>query len=835
MFVVFFTSMLNITNVQAETFTLDVRDFPRSEREGYDKGYSTIDTSLPIFKARFLKSTESGCAYSYDYIDDNGTFNPNSKNFPSIPVSKMSANMINSNGIKTALSIKNQGFRDPFNRRNASCNLEYVRELSIESSPLKNIAEGLYTFELCLEGVCTQVPNIRVKKTPSFDVAYYPSSIPLKEYDFSVPTTKVNIALPNIRLSDIPGLANVMFKRYIGLNGKYSEMYGFNAVPSTTVGGSSPATNYPSYWELQSNTQGSGSIDSYFPNITDELKGYKDGTYEILTCLNRSQADSISAGSYTMKLPKTTDIFCGSVDVKIKNSKGVKVPGGAKVDYDVVTNAPAETSYVFTRNLTVGSTGDDVGRLQTFLMTKGFLRITGSTGYFGALTKNALIAYQLDRKITPANGLFDSNTRSKVSIEYNSTVVGDTSIKKHNLTVIVRNSISEKETVQGVEAPFVQVPGTNMKKATVQIPDKAYISLAISKDNRPYYVSNESNCLIIGDNLCTITVRKDETIDISYGTPFVVGNPNTSASKYKITVIKSDGATGVVIGAGDYNKNYTATLKAVPTMGANFVGWSGGKCNGITTPICSITVTENSTEKAVFDSSKYLVTVTKNEGGIGYVLGGGYYNKNSTATVEPIFIPGSKFLNWSGGKCNGVTTPVCSFTVTGSSTEKAMFSTVPDTTVTPTPAISKYNITVTKSDGATGVIMGAGDYDKNSVVTLKAIPTMGAKFLNWSGGKCNGITTPTCLITVTENSTEKAVFDSSKYLVTVTKSDGSNGYVLGGGYYNKDSVVSIEAIANSEAKFLNWSGGKCNGITTPTCSFTVTGSSTEKAMFTSSL
>src|SRR6185295_10244001 len=45
------------------------------------------------------------------------------------------------------------------------------------------------------------------------------------------------------------------------------------------------------------------------------------------------------------------------------------------------------TSYNFTRDLTVGSTGADVKALQQLLIAKGFLSLSVPTTYFGALTQ----------------------------------------------------------------------------------------------------------------------------------------------------------------------------------------------------------------------------------------------------------------------------------------------------------------------------------------------------------------------------------------------------------------------------------------------------------------
>lgn len=60
----------------------------------------------------------------------------------------------------------------------------------------------------------------------------------------------------------------------------------------------------------------------------------------------------------------------------------------------VTTAATSSAStFQFTRQLAVGSSGTDVKQLQTILATQGFFKYT-VTGYFGSITKQAVMAYQ---------------------------------------------------------------------------------------------------------------------------------------------------------------------------------------------------------------------------------------------------------------------------------------------------------------------------------------------------------------------------------------------------------------------------------------------------------
>jgi hypothetical protein len=73
------------------------------------------------------------------------------------------------------------------------------------------------------------------------------------------------------------------------------------------------------------------------------------------------------------------------------------------------------------RDLTVGSSGEDVRTLQAFLMAQASgeasaaLTAAGTTGYFGPVTQRALIEYQTKAGISPASGYFGPLTRAHIS------------------------------------------------------------------------------------------------------------------------------------------------------------------------------------------------------------------------------------------------------------------------------------------------------------------------------------------------------------------------------------------------------------------------------------
>jgi peptidoglycan hydrolase-like protein with peptidoglycan-binding domain len=84
-------------------------------------------------------------------------------------------------------------------------------------------------------------------------------------------------------------------------------------------------------------------------------------------------------------------------------------------------SSSSSISYVFTRNLYFGITGNDVKELQTFLISQNAgpaarkLAAHRTTTYFGSLTQNALIEFQKSAGIHPAIGYFGPITRAYVN------------------------------------------------------------------------------------------------------------------------------------------------------------------------------------------------------------------------------------------------------------------------------------------------------------------------------------------------------------------------------------------------------------------------------------
>lgn len=68
------------------------------------------------------------------------------------------------------------------------------------------------------------------------------------------------------------------------------------------------------------------------------------------------------------------------------------------------TATPVDQKPAFSRDLSVGSRGEDVRTLQAFLIARGFL-FGEVTGYFGILTKTAVITFQTENGLPPVGNV----------------------------------------------------------------------------------------------------------------------------------------------------------------------------------------------------------------------------------------------------------------------------------------------------------------------------------------------------------------------------------------------------------------------------------------------
>lgn len=132
---------------------------------------------------------------------------------------------------------------------------------------------------------------------------------------------------------------------------------------------------------------------------------------KVVTKLTSDQQFKISCGGKGGTIDGTVSVSVGTTTATVPAPGGLTVTDiTTKPAFDLSTNG----TIMFTRNLTVGSRGDDVKNLQNLLIAKGHLAVGLNSGYFGGLTKAAVMKYQAASGL-PSTGFVGAMTRATLN------------------------------------------------------------------------------------------------------------------------------------------------------------------------------------------------------------------------------------------------------------------------------------------------------------------------------------------------------------------------------------------------------------------------------------
>ncbi len=280
------------------------------------------------------------------------------------------------------------------------------------------------------------------------------------------------------------------------------------------------------------------------------------------------------------------------------------------------------------------------------------------------------------------------------------------------------------------------------------------------------------------------------------------------ATYYTVSGYVSPTGAGTVSGTGTYPAGASVTLTATANSGYTFDHWNDGS----TTNPRTITVNNNMSFTAYFNTQEYTITTNVTPAGSGTVTGGGSYPYGATATLTATPNEGFEFLQWSDGNLQNPRI----VTVTGNATYTALFS---------NGAGEMYTLTVTPSSVFLGETFGSGVYPAGSSVEISAYPTTYARFVRWDDGNTENPRT------VVVNSDMEFVAEFAaiqNYTITVESADPERGQAFGGGSYREGTEVQIAAVAFGGYMFEKWQDGNIENPRT----ITVSGDATYTAYFT---
>ncbi len=279
---------------------------------------------------------------------------------------------------------------------------------------------------------------------------------------------------------------------------------------------------------------------------------------------------------------------------------------------------------------------------------------------------------------------------------------------------------------------------------------------------------------------------------------------------YVIDATVSPANSGTINGTNTYAEGSIVTLVAAPTAGYVFVNWTEGGTPVSTSPSYTFAADSDRTLVANFipvGAAKSISTSSSPAAG-GSTSGDGAYAVGASATVSATANYGYKFSKW---QVNGVTVSSSrnyTFTVSTNRALVAKFKPV-------------YYVNVSANPPSGGDVEADPAYELGELAKLKAKPTEGWSFVNWTQNGVQVSTDPNFQFNVAGNRTLVGNF-AWGHRVDLTAEPVNGGDISGAGVYPPGQSVFLEAVAHPGYVFLNWTENGEVMSTDPFFNFTST-------------
>jgi uncharacterized protein (TIGR02145 family)/uncharacterized repeat protein (TIGR02543 family) len=117
-----------------------------------------------------------------------------------------------------------------------------------------------------------------------------------------------------------------------------------------------------------------------------------------------------------------------------------------------------------------------------------------------------------------------------------------------------------------------------------------------------------------------------------------------------------------------------------------------------------------------------------------------------------------------------------------------------------------FRLTINLSPAAGGTVTGGGTFERGTNAPVTAKANSGYRFNGWTGAGVADPNSANTTVAMTANRTVVANFVWIQHTLTVNSNPAAGGTVTGGGTFNEGTNATITAMANSDYRFVGWTG-----------------------------
>ncbi|MBN1604242.1 MAG: InlB B-repeat-containing protein [Chitinispirillaceae bacterium] len=303
----------------------------------------------------------------------------------------------------------------------------------------------------------------------------------------------------------------------------------------------------------------------------------------------------------------------------------------------------------------------------------------------------------------------------------------------------------------------------------------------------------EATCVNVW-NFSAITVSNDDTL-------FAKWNP----ASYTVTY-DDQGATTAPVPASQTVTSPATTIGTLPTQpqksGYTFGGWYTAINGGGTQFTSTTIVTASDTVFAKWtQNATFTLTISATNGSVTRVPDLPSYESGTVVTLTPLPAKDYHFTGW-GGALTGAANPE-KITINEAKSVTANFE---------KNAPNSFALTVLAENGSVKKTPDLPQYDSGTTVVMKATPSTGYRFVNWTGDATGSTDSVTVLMNATKNITANFVLKT--YALTVNVTNGTVTKSPNATQYDSGTVVSLTATPAPGYQFTGWAGA-LSGTTNP--------------------